>query len=121
MQYFIVDCGYLYLATKRQKYFDYLKEIFLNMPINIRNIRFIQKEQVAKSYYLGRMFEQWLEDAMWFSDVCPIYEIIRDGLTQQEREKIEKNLFQEAADMITARRGQHNWQVGIMLCEHRWL
>ncbi|WP_303009310.1 alginate lyase family protein [Coprobacter fastidiosus] len=110
MQYFIVDCGYLYLATKDKKYFDYLKEIFLEYADKYPQYPVYTKEQVAKSYYLGRMFEQWLEDAMWFSDVCPIYEIIRDGLTQQEREKIEKNLFQEAADMITARRGQHNWQ-----------
>ncbi|WP_455498408.1 heparinase II/III domain-containing protein [Coprobacter sp.] len=110
MQYFIVDCGYLYLATKDKKYFDYLKEIFLEYADKYPQYPVYTKEQVDKSYYLGRMFEQWLEDAMWFSDVCPIYEIVKDGLTAEERERIEKNLFQEAADMITARRGQHNWQ-----------
>lgn len=85
MQYFIVDCGYLYLATKDKKYFDYLKEIFLEYADKYPQYPVYTKEQVDESYYLGRMFEQWLEDAMWFSDVCPIYEIVKDGLTAEER------------------------------------
>ena len=50
MQYFIVDCGYLYLATKDKKYFDYLKEIFLEYADKYPQYPVYTKEQVAKSY-----------------------------------------------------------------------
>ena len=109
-QEFIVKCSYLYAASGERKYADYLRQVLLKYADLYPKYKNYTAEEVKKKYFLGKMFEQWLEDAMWFADVCPAYELVRETMSQSEREKIEKNLFQEAANMIVSRRGSHNWQ-----------
>lgn len=109
-QNFLLNCGFLYAATGDKKYAKYAGELLLKYADLYPGYKNYTEEEVKKKYFLGKMFEQWLEDAMWFADVCPVYELIRETLTESEREKIEKNLFQEAANMIVKRKGSHNWQ-----------
>ena len=107
---FLVNCGYLYAATGEKKYADYARQVLLKYADLYPKYKNYTSEEIKKKYFLGKMFEQWLEDAMWFADICPVYELVRETFSEPEREKIEKNLFQEAANMIVTRRGSQNWQ-----------
>lgn len=110
MQQFIRDCTYAYMASGNKKYFNYLREIFLKYAKLYPNYPNYTDEQIKKRYYLGKMYDQFLEDAIWFCDASPAYEVIRDKLSVEERAEIEKNLFEEGANMIMKREGGHNWR-----------
>lgn len=110
MQQFIRKCTYAYMASGKEKYFNYLREIFLKYAKLYPNYPDYTEEQVKKRYHLGKMYDQFLEDATWFCDASPAYEVIRERLGADERAYIEKNLFRAAADMIMKREGAHNWR-----------
>lgn len=110
MATFISDCGKLYLATGNEKYFSYLKEIFLKYADVYPGYPDYTDDVISKKYHLGKMFEQFIEESIWFRAACPIYDAISCKFTEEERHKIEENLFRKAANMILKRKGGHNWR-----------
>lgn len=109
---YIINCAFLYAATNDLSYAKKVKDLLLKYAEIYPNFPNFNAEFLAKKNngYWGKMFEQWLEDCGFFADVCPAYELIKDTLTPQEQQKIEKNIFREGANMISTRFDKYNWQ-----------
>lgn len=115
---YILNCAFVYAATQDPAYAKKAKDLILKYAEIYPNFPNFSAEFLARKNngYWGKMFEQWLEDSGFFADVCPAYELVRETFTPQEREKVEKNLFREGANMISARHDKYNWQAWNNAC-----
>lgn len=115
---YILNCAFIYAATQDASYAKKARELLLKYAEIYPSYPNFSAEFLARKNngYWGKMFEQWLEDSGFFADVCPAYELVRDTFTPQEREKVEKNLFREGANMISTRFDKYNWQAWNNAC-----
>ena len=104
-------CSCLYLITGEKTYARYICEMLLDYAKVYRTYPDYSDEQVKKAYHLGKMFDQWLDECIWYSDVCKAFNVALPEMSQSEANTIRKEIFKKGADMMLKREGGNNWQV----------
>lgn len=90
--------GVLYQVYNDPKYASFVKdmlskyaEIYPTLPLH----------PVQKSNYRGKLFWQGLNECVWLVHTAQAYDCIYNYLTKEERENIEKNLFEPVVRFIS--------------------
>lgn len=112
-QTYMVACSYLYMATGDKAYADYLKAMLLDYADMYPKYKIHDKGRntVNPAEHAGRIFGQYLDESVWFSEVCRAYSTVKPLLKKKEVDKVEVQLFRLAVDMFLSRNGGGNWQV----------
>ncbi|MGJ8681061.1 alginate lyase family protein [Paraglaciecola sp.] len=90
--------GALYQILQDEKYATYIKDMLFQYEAMYKNLPIHPQE---RSYARGKLFWQCLNDSNWLVYMSQAYDAIYDTLTEQEREKLENNLFRPFADFIS--------------------
>lgn len=110
-QGFLMNCMYLYLATNKICYARYIRDMLLDYANMYPGYMVHDAWRKPSEAHSGKMFGQSLDEAVWFSYAARAYVAVRETLTEAQRQKIELNLFRQAADLLLRRRDSGNWQV----------
>lgn len=92
------DAGALYRLTGDEKYAAFLRDALLNYAAVYRSW---PTHPTNRSYATGKIFWQCLNDANWLVYVSEGYADIYDWLDEQDREKINNELFRPMADFLS--------------------
>ncbi len=90
--------GALYQILDDEKYAKYVKDMLMQYEEMYKTLPLHPK---TRSYARGKLFWQCLNDANWLVYVSQAYDCIYDYLTEEERNKLETNLFKPFADHIS--------------------
>ncbi len=94
----IYNGGQLYRVTGDERYRDYVRETLLSYADMYPTLG----EHPAKANQnVGRLFWQVLNDAMWLVHAVQGYADIRDSLSEEERQRIDDNVFRPAAHFLS--------------------
>ena len=94
----IHDAGLLFQVTGEQKYADFAKDILLEYSELFPTLG---RHPVIRSNTPGRLFWQSLNEAVWLVYSIQGYDSIRDAISDEDREKIEKDLFIPIATFLS--------------------
>ncbi|MDR3217390.1 MAG: heparinase II/III family protein [Dysgonamonadaceae bacterium] len=108
---YLVACSYLYIANNDLKYAGYIKEMLLDYAGKYPDYKIHDKGMGTTDPTCAKLYAQSLDEAVWFSDACRAYSVIKPVLKKDEIEKIEMQLFREAANLLLTKGGGGNWQV----------
>ncbi len=96
--FLLQKAGVVYQITEKEKYAIYIRDMLLayaamypTLPLHPTN----------RSYATGKIFWQCLNDANWLVYVSQAYDAIYDFCTEEERTKLEKDLFRPYADFLS--------------------
>lgn len=92
------SAGALYQITGEEKYAIYIKEMLLEYA---KLYPKLDKHPSDKSYAIGKLFWQCLNDANWLVYTSQAYDAIYNYLTKDERNIIETQLLKPYADYIS--------------------
>lgn len=104
-------CSYLYIISGEKIYARYICDMLLDYAKVYQTYPDYTDEQVKKAYYLGKMFDQWLDECIWYSDVCKAFNVALPEMSDEEAKTIRAGIFKKGADMMLKREGGNNWQV----------
>jgi hypothetical protein len=90
--------GVLFQILEQEKYAIYVRDMLFQYEAMYRDLPLHPKE---RSYARGKLFWQCLNDANWLVFMSQAYDAIHDWLSEEERERLEKNLFRPFADHIS--------------------
>ena len=90
--------GVLYQILDDQKYAKYVKDMLMQYEALYKTLPLHPK---TRSYARGKLFWQCLNDSNWLVYVSQAYDCIYNYLTEEERNKLETNLFRPFADHIS--------------------
>lgn len=90
--------GVLYQITQDEKYAVYVKDMLLQYEAIYKDL---PVHPQTRSYARGKLFWQCLNDANWLVYVSQAYDCVYNYLSQEERNKLENNLFRPFADFIS--------------------
>ena len=90
--------GVLYQILNDEKYAKYAKDMLMQYEKMYKTLPLHPK---TRSYARGKLFWQCLNDANWLVYVSQAYDCIYNYLTEEERNKLETNLFKPFADHIS--------------------
>ena len=90
--------GLLYQILNDEKYAKYVKEMLLQYEEMYKTLPLHPK---TRSYARGKLFWQCLNDSNWLVYVSQAYDCIYNYLSEEERNKLETNLFRPFADHIS--------------------
>ena len=90
--------GMLYQILQDEKYAEYVRDMLFQYEAMYKNLPVHPQE---RSYARGKLFWQCLNDSNWLVYMSQAYDTIYEWLSEQEREKLEKNLFRPFADFIS--------------------
>lgn len=90
--------GVLYQILDDEKYAKYVKEMLMQYEALYKTLPLHPK---TRSYARGKLFWQCLNDSNWLVYVSQAYDCIYNYLTEEERHKLESNLFRPFADHIS--------------------
>jgi len=90
--------GVLYQILDDEKYAKYVKDMLMEYEVLYKTLPIHPK---TRSYARGKLFWQCLNDSNWLVYVSQAYDCIYDYLTEEERAKLETNLFKPFADYIS--------------------
>ena len=90
--------GVLYQILDDEKYAKYVKDMLLQYAAMYKTLPLHPK---TRSYARGKLFWQCLNDSNWLVYVSQAYDCIYNYLTEEERNKLETNLFRPFADHIS--------------------
>ena len=107
---FMMSCMYLYIATGEKQYATHIKSMLLDYADKYPAYQLHDKGRTTKDPTNSKMFAQSLDEGVWFSDAGRVYMAIKPILSKKETDKIEKQLFREAADLLLQRQAAGNWQ-----------
>ncbi|WP_340156414.1 hypothetical protein [uncultured Winogradskyella sp.] len=82
--------GLLYQILDDEKYAKYVKGMLMEYEALYKTLPLHPK---TRSYARGKLFWQCLNDSNWLVYVSQAYDCIYDYLTEEERNKLETNLF----------------------------
>lgn len=96
--FLLYDVGQLYALTGDKKYADFAGQAMMDYAEVYPSWKLhpAKKEQSP-----GRMFWQNLNESMFLLNIAQCYNVIKDALTQEQREKIEKDLLRNMADFLS--------------------
>lgn len=110
-QGFLMNCMYLYLATNEPCYAEYIRDMLLDYSNMYPGYMVHDVWRKPSEAHSGKMFGQSLDESVWFSYAARAYVAVRETLTEAQCQKIERDLFRQAADLLLRRRDFGNWQV----------
>ncbi len=90
--------GVLYQILDDEKYAIYLRDMLMQYAELYPKLPVHPKE---RSYARGKLFWQCLNDSNWLVYTSQAYDCIYDWLSENERNKLEKDLFKPFADFIS--------------------
>ncbi|MEM5567077.1 alginate lyase family protein [Psychroserpens sp. AS72] len=90
--------GVLYQILDDEKYAKYVKDMLMQYEELYKTLPLHPK---TRSYARGKLFWQCLNDSNWLVYVSQAYDCIYDYLSEEERNKLETNLFRPFADHIS--------------------
>jgi len=90
--------GVLYQILDDEKYAKYVKDMLMQYEEMYKTLPLHPK---TRSYARGKLFWQCLNDSNWLVYVSQAYDCIYNYLTEEERNKLETNLFKPFADHIS--------------------
>ncbi|MGI9533013.1 alginate lyase family protein [Lutimonas sp.] len=90
--------GVLYQILDDEKYAKYVKDMLMQYEAMYKTLPIHPK---TRSYARGKLFWQCLNDSNWLVYVSQAYDCIYNYLTEEERQKLENNLFRPFADYIS--------------------
>ena len=90
--------GVLYQILDDEKYAKYVKNMLMQYEAMYKTLPLHPK---TRSYARGKLFWQCLNDANWLVYVSQAYDCIYNYLSEEERNKLETNLFKPFADHIS--------------------
>jgi hypothetical protein len=90
--------GALYQILDDEKYARYVRDMLFQYEAMYPDLPLHPKE---RSYARGKLFWQNLNDANWLVFMAQAYDAIHDYLSEEERQRLENNLFRPFADHIS--------------------
>ncbi len=90
--------GVLYQILEDPKYAIYVRDMLFQYEAMYGSLPLHPQE---RSYARGRLFWQCLNDSNWLVYMSQAYDTIYDFLSEQERQKLEDNLFRPFADFLS--------------------
>ncbi|SNR32952.1 alginate lyase family protein [Lutibacter flavus] len=90
--------GVLYQILDDKKYAKYVKEMLMQYEEMYKTLPLHPK---TRSYARGKLFWQCLNDSNWLVYVSQAYDCVYNYLSEEERNKLETNLFRPFADHIS--------------------
>ena len=90
--------GVLYQILNDEKYAKYAKDMLMQYEEIYKTLPLHPK---TRSYARGKLFWQCLNDSNWLVYVSQAYDCIYNYLSEEERNKLETNLFKPFADHIS--------------------
>ena len=90
--------GVLYQILEDEKYAKYVKDMLMQYEAMYKTLPIHPK---TRSYARGKLFWQCLNDSNWLVYVSQAYDCIYNYLSEEERNKLERNLFKPFADYIS--------------------
>ncbi|NRD18853.1 alginate lyase family protein [Winogradskyella eckloniae] len=90
--------GLLYQILEDEKYAKYVKDMLMEYEALYKTLPLHPK---TRSYARGKLFWQCLNDSNWLVYVSQAYDCIYNYLTEEDRHKLETNLFRPFADHIS--------------------
>ncbi|AIY14813.1 alginate lyase family protein [Cellulophaga baltica] len=90
--------GVLYQILDDEKYAKYVKDMLIQYEAMYKTLPLHPK---TRSYARGKLFWQCLNDANWLVYVSQAYDCVYNYLSEEERNKLEANLFKPFADHIS--------------------
>ncbi|WCO00894.1 alginate lyase family protein [Psychroserpens ponticola] len=90
--------GVLYQILEDEKYAKYVKDMLMQYEEMYKTLPLHPK---TRSYARGKLFWQCLNDSNWLVYVSQAYDCIYNYLSEEERNKLETNLFRPFADHIS--------------------
>jgi hypothetical protein len=90
--------GLLYQILDDEKYAKYVKDMLMQYEEMYKTLPLHPK---TRSYARGKLFWQCLNDSNWLVYVSQAYDCIYNYLSEEERNKLETNLFRPFADHIS--------------------
>ena len=96
--FLLYDVGQLYKLTGEKAYADFAGQAMMDYADVYPSweLHPAQKEQSP-----GRMFWQNLNESMFLLNVSQCYDAIKEALSEEQREKIEKDLLRNMADFLS--------------------
>ncbi|WP_405564519.1 alginate lyase family protein [Polaribacter sp. Asnod6-C07] len=96
--FILQKAGVLYQILDDEKYAKYVKDMLMQYEEMYKTLPLHPK---TRSYARGKLFWQCLNDSNWLVYVSQAYDCIYNYLTEEERNKLETNLFKPFADHIS--------------------
>ena len=96
--FILQKAGVLYQILEDEKYAKYVKDMLMQYEEMYKTLPLHPK---TRSYARGKLFWQCLNDSNWLVYVSQAYDCIYNYLTEEERTKLETNLFRPFADHIS--------------------
>ena len=96
--FILQKAGVLYQILDDEKYAKYVKDMLMQYEEMYKTLPLHPK---TRSYARGKLFWQCLNDSNWLVYVSQAYDCIYNYLTEEERNKLETNLFRPFADHIS--------------------
>jgi len=90
--------GLLYQILDDEKYAKYVRDMLMEYEALYKTLPLHPK---TRSYARGKLFWQCLNDSNWLVYVSQAYDCIYNYLSEEERNKLETNLFRPFADHIS--------------------
>ena len=90
--------GVLFQILEDEKYAVYLRDMLFQYEAMYKDLPIHPQE---RSYARGKIFWQCLNDSNWLVYMSQAYDSIYDWLSEEERAKLENNLFRPFADFIS--------------------
>ena len=90
--------GVLYQILDDEKYAKYVKDMLMQYEEMYKTLPLHPK---TRSYARGKLFWQCLNDSNWLVYVSQAYDCVYNYLSEEERNKLESNLFRPFADHIS--------------------
>ena len=90
--------GVLYQILDDDKYAKYVKDMLMQYEEMYKTLPLHPK---TRSYARGKLFWQCLNDSNWLVYVSQAYDCVYNYLSEEERNKLETNLFRPFADHIS--------------------
>ena len=90
--------GALFQILEQEKYAIYVRDMLFQYEAMYKDLPLHPKE---RSYARGKLFWQCLNDANWLVFMSQAYDAIHDWLSEEERKRLEENLFRPFADHIS--------------------
>lgn len=97
------QAGALYQITTDEKYAIYIRDMLLEYAELYPTLGI---HPTDRSYATGKIFWQCLNDANWLVYVSQAYDCIYDFLTEEERDRLETDLFRPYADFLSVENPQ---------------
>lgn len=92
------QAGVLYQILQDDKYAIYVRDMLLQYEDMYMDLPLHPQE---RSYSRGKLFWQCLNDSNWLVYMSQAYDTIYDFLSEEQRSKLENNLFRPFADFIS--------------------